>query len=100
METATTTIYTYRHTLSLHDALPICPNGIPYHLKFGLLNSKVNPEPLFVAVAALDSRLRGNDGVGAWRVHPTLTKLSITRFLPACSKSISSLLPSISAVSP
>src|SRR3546814_5939394 len=25
---ATTEIYTYRHTLSLHDALPICPRPI------------------------------------------------------------------------
>src|SRR3546814_17566995 len=26
-ETATTGTYTYRHTLSLHDALPICDEG-------------------------------------------------------------------------
>lgn len=32
--------------------------------------------------------------------HPTDTKLSITRFRPACSNSISSLLPSISTISP
>ena len=30
----------------------------------------------------------------------SVTKLSSTRFLPACSKSISSLLPSISATTP
>src|SRR3546814_15444676 len=30
-ETATTKIYTYRHTLSLHDALPICRRADPYH---------------------------------------------------------------------
>src|SRR3546814_17507392 len=27
-ETATTEIYTYGHTLSLHDALPICESGM------------------------------------------------------------------------
>ena len=31
---------------------------------------------------------------------PSVTKLSITRFRPALSKSISSLLPSISAIAP
>src|SRR3546814_15415539 len=28
-DTATTDIYTYRHTLSLHDALPIWPHRVP-----------------------------------------------------------------------
>src|SRR3546814_5128031 len=28
-DTATTEIYTYCHTLSLHDALPICADGHP-----------------------------------------------------------------------
>ena len=32
--------------------------------------------------------------------HPFVTKLSITRLHPACSKSISSLLPSIAAIAP
>ena len=32
--------------------------------------------------------------------HPVLTKLSSTRFRPACSKSISSLLPSMAAMVP
>src|SRR3546814_20455806 len=31
-DTATTEIYTYGHTLSLHDALPICPTEIPNRL--------------------------------------------------------------------
>src|SRR3546814_5334491 len=32
-DTATTEIYTYGHTLSLHDALPICVVAVVYHPK-------------------------------------------------------------------
>src|SRR3546814_16730401 len=36
-DTATTAIYTYRHTLSLHDALPIFPSGPRFHVVGRLL---------------------------------------------------------------
>src|SRR3546814_9051091 len=32
-DTATTEIYTYGHTLSLHDALPICRVDLPRHVR-------------------------------------------------------------------
>lgn len=50
-------------------------------------------------VPECDRRLRYMSGTRR-DDHPSVTKLSITRFRPAVSKSISSLLPSISAIAP
>src|SRR3546814_12227273 len=47
-DTATTEIYTYGHTLSLHDALPICPWLVPCPrlLSFVDFGTKVNVRPI------------------------------------------------------
>src|SRR3546814_16711996 len=49
-DTATTEIYTYRHTLSLHDALPISPPSRPAPPKSSSFVSSAQLRPLNSAV--------------------------------------------------
>src|SRR3546814_12583512 len=44
-DTSTTEIYTYCHTLSLHDALPICRIGDSYIHGFGAIGRSLGPLP-------------------------------------------------------
>src|SRR3546814_16723548 len=55
-DTATTEIYTYLHTLSLHDALPIC-TGAPHPSAYGraLMKNLMSASVLAVAIASLSS---------------------------------------------
>src|SRR3546814_15789840 len=45
-DTATTEIYTYSHTLSLHDALPICRTGCNQEKSIGLAHKGTQEECL------------------------------------------------------
>src|SRR3546814_12024591 len=55
MSTATTEISTYGHTLSLHDALPICWINIAREI---WLDAKLNPNvPAFSAVLACSTSM-------------------------------------------
>src|SRR3546814_12462025 len=58
-DTATTEIYTYGHTLSLHDALPICkvPEGIP--------NPEILAEDLHKPLTVVRDPFGSHDSFGA-----------------------------------
>src|SRR3546814_11540301 len=44
-DTASTEIYTYGHTLSLHDALPICTPEVSINGNLGLVHSRMGDFP-------------------------------------------------------
>src|SRR3546814_17157049 len=67
-DTATTEIYTYGHTLSLHDALPICPIApvtTPRRWLVWILRPKHSPK------APLGPHAQGHDA-GVGQVRPSM----------------------------
>src|SRR3546814_16438569 len=66
-DTATTAIYTYRHTLSLHDALPI--GSTPVMISITPLVSS----PMSQSTAKPDAKLAPSQGATPDGVHRTLT---------------------------
>src|SRR3546814_14329751 len=76
-DTSTTEVYTYGHTLSLPDALPICC-GMPTPATMRVVQIEPGPMPTFTASAPASTRARAPPAVATL---PATTCVALDRRL-------------------